>query len=76
MLTFDIPMLMITYRHERSNKCGDDPYCDPNGHVELSGIPVAQIAEQRGEQHVGYDKGGLERSSLAIADLVMVLNIS
>ena len=64
------------YRHEWSNERRCHPYQDAKCHDHLSRVSIAEVAEQRGEEHVADHERGLQGASLAVVDVVFFLDLS
>lgn len=61
--------------HETPDDCENSPDEDSKCHDEFSGVPIAQISEDGCEDHVRDDKGGLQGTTLRIADVIFILNL-
>ena len=59
--------------HVRAEQGGRAPERHAQHHDPFARVPIAQIAEQRCEHHVGQHERGLQEATLVIADLKVVL---
>ena len=49
---------------------------DAEGHDQLAVVAVAEVAKDRGEDHVAADEDGLQEAGLRPADAVVTLDVT
>ena len=65
----------IVIFHERSCQGCYGPNCNADNHDIIPVEPIAQVSKQGGKDHETGNKGCLQKSRLAIVDLVWFLNL-
>lgn len=65
----------VAYLHVRAEQSGEAPQEDPERHDGPPAVPVAQVPEQRCENHVADHKGSLQQTSFVVADIEVLLDV-
>lgn len=68
--------MSVAYLHEGAEQSGDAPQEDPKRHDGPPAVPVAQVAEQRRENHVADDERSLQQTAFVVADIEVLLDVA